>query len=121
MALVKLNLSGYQDQKLDKLGYIFVGSIHVDLSDKELPQKIVELLSSYISFGDRVQCVLPGWPGLATLAVIVTVAIHGITGTFPICVPMLRSTKGFKPGKLLDLQDFRNNVARLKSRANVIN
>ena len=94
MALIKLNLSEHSNSNLDELGYIFPGSLMVDLKDETLPQKIVEFLSNYITSGDRVQCTLPG---LAPLAVIVTAAIHGITGTFP-CVTMLkREETGFVP------------------------
>lgn len=117
MALIKLNLSGHANQALDDLGYAFVGSLQVDLADQELPQKIVEFLSQFMTSGDRVQCVLPG---LAPLAAITLTAIHGITGTFPITVPMIRGAEGFTPGEPLDLQDFRNNVARSKGRANII-
>ena len=117
MALVKLNLSGHANAQLEDLGYIFPGSLQVDLSDSELPQKIVDFLSNYITSGDVVQCVLPG---LAPLAAITLAAIHGISGSFATIVPMIRGAEGFTPGEPLNLQDFRNNVARSKGRANVI-
>ena len=117
MALVKLNLSGHANAQLDDLGYVFPGSLQVDLQDETLPQKIVEFLSKYITSGDVVECTMPG---LAPLAVIVLTAIHGITGTFPHVRTLKREDTGFVPGGVLDLQDFRNNVARSKGRANVI-
>jgi hypothetical protein len=117
MALVKLNLSGHANSTLDELGYVFPGTIQVDLSDKDLPQKIVCLLSNYMTSGDVVTCVLPG---LAPLAAITLTAIHGITGSFPSLVALIRKEDRFEPGEALNLQDFRNNVARSKGRANVI-
>lgn len=117
MALIKLNLSGHENETLNAQGYIFPGALQVDLTDRNLPQKIVDFLSDYITSGDVVTCVLPG---LAPLAVITLTAIHGITGTFPSCVTLIRGEHGFEPGEALNLQDFRNNVARSRGRSNVI-
>lgn len=117
MGIIKLNLSGHQNSLLEKQGYIFPGSLQVDLSDKELPQKIVAFLANYITSGDVVVCVLPG---LAPLAAITLASIHGISGTFPSIVAMIRTESGFEPGEALNLQDFRNNVARSKGRSNII-
>jgi hypothetical protein len=116
MALVKLNISGHENETLKARGYVTL-CLQVDLSDKELPQKIVSFLSDYITSGDVVTCVLPG---LAPLAVISLTAIHGITGSFPSVVTLIRTKNGFEPGEALNLQDYRNNVARSKGRANVI-
>jgi hypothetical protein len=117
MANVKLNLSGHANAQLTDMGFIFPGIMQVKLEDQNLPQKIVDFLSQYITSGDVVTCVLPG---LAPLAAITLTAIQGITGTFPSIIMLIRKEEGFEPGEALNLQDFRNNVARSKGRANVI-
>jgi hypothetical protein len=117
MALVKINLSGHFNDILEQQGYIFPGTLQVRLEDENLPQKIVEFLSTYITSNDVVECVLPG---LAPLVPLVLAAIHGISGSFPSVVLLKRTDEGFVPGEPLDLQDFRNGVARSKGRANVI-
>lgn len=115
MTQIKLNLSGHINATLEAQGFIFPGSLQVDLADKNLPKKIVEFLSQYMTSGDVVICVLPG---LAPLAAITLCAIHGITGTFPVMITLVRGEEGFEPnGEGLNLQDFRNNVARSKGRS----
>ena len=115
--LVKLNLSGHENETLKAQGYE-THILHVDLADSELPTKVVNFLKPYINSGDTVQVVLPG---LAPLAAIVLTAIHGLSGHFPSVIMLKREETGFVPiNPPLYLQDFRNNVAR-ENRNNIIN
>ena len=115
---IKLNLSGHENEHLTKLGFTFPGALHVDLADPELPNKVVEFLKKEcgLSSGDTV-IIAP--PGLAFLAVLTIAAIHGLTGTFPSIIPLIRSKEGFVPGEEIPLQDFRNDIAR-SSRENIV-
>ena len=115
MALVKLNLSGHKNALLEEQGFIFPGSLQVDLADAKLPEKVTEFLRPLVSSED---IVVIAAPGLAPLALIVTAVIHGLTGSFPVIVPPIRGEDGFKPGAQLSLQEVRNDVAR-KAREDV--
>ncbi len=110
MAIKKLNLSGHFNQELSDLGYIFPGTIQVDVTDPETPAKVVGFLRNLIESGDVVYVALPG---LTFLSAITLTAIQGISGNFPFLVTLVRDADGkFVPSEPLDLQDFRNNVAR---------
>jgi len=109
MAIVKLNLSGHANPELDKLGFVFPGVLHVDLADPELTVKLTNFLAPLMGSGDQVVVALPG---LAPLAALVLVIIHGLTGTFPVIQPLVRGQSGFTPGPQIDLQTLRNDVAR---------
>jgi len=115
---VKLNLSGHQNQDLADLGFDFVGALHVDLQDQDLCQKIAKFLAPHIGSGDTVTVALPG---LAPLAAIVLTTIHGLCGQFPTIQPLVRQQDGsFSPGPTVDLQAFRNDVARGGHRQDVV-
>ena len=116
MAVIKLNLSGHANEHLDQMGFAFPGTLHVDLSDPELGQKLTNFLSPLMGSGDHVVVALPG---LAPLAALVITIIHGLTGTFPTIQPLIRSDLGFVPGPQVDLQSLRNDVARV-SRKDVV-
>ena len=109
MAIVKLNLSGHANPELDKLGFVFPGVLHVDLADPELTVKLTNFLAPLMGSGDQVVVALPG---LAPLAALVLVIIHGLTGNFPTIQPLVRGESGFVPGPQIDLQTLRNDVAR---------
>jgi len=117
MTVVKLNLSGHANSDLDAMGFIFPGALHVDLADPDLFNKVVAFLRPLVNSGDIVH-IAP--PGLSPLAIMVVTAIHGLTGTFPHLVPLIRSDAGFVPGNSIDLQSIRNDVART-SRDNIVN
>jgi len=116
MAVIKLNLSGHANEHLDQMGFAFPGTLHVDLSDPELGQKLTNFLSPLMGSGDHVVVALPG---LAPLAALVLTIIHGLTGSFPTVQPLVRGESGFVPGPQIDLQTLRNDVARA-SRKDVI-
>jgi len=116
MAVIKLNLSGHANEHLDQMGFAFPGTLHVDLSDPELGQKLTNFLSPLMGSGDHVVVALPG---LAPLAALVITIIHGLTGTFPTVQPLIRSDSVFVPGPQIDLQSLRNDIARA-SRKDVI-
>lgn len=117
MALVKLNLSGHSNQILDSMGYIFPGALQVDLADENYAVKIANFLKPLMTSGDVVELAPPG---LAPLAITVIAAIHGLTGTFPVIQSLVKGDEGFVPSSYtMNLQDYRNNVARLM-RENVV-
>jgi hypothetical protein len=116
MAVIKLNLSGHANEHLDQMGFAFPGTLHVDLSDPELGQKLTNFLSPLMGSGDHVVVALPG---LAPLAALVLTIIHGLTGSFPTVQPLVRGESGFVPGPQIDLQTLRNDVARA-SRKDII-
>jgi hypothetical protein len=109
MAIIKLNLSGHTNENLDQMGFTFPETLHVDLSDPDLGQKLTDFLAPLITSGDQVVVALPG---LAPLAALVLVIIHGLTGTFPVIQPLVRGQSGFTPAPQIDLQTLRNDVAR---------
>lgn len=110
MALVKLNLSGHANAHLEAAGFVFPGPLHVDVTDAALPAKVAAFLQQYISSGDQVTVALPGMTYLAAIAM---TAIHGLSGQFPNVVALVRQDDGsFAPAQPLDLQAFRNDVAR---------
>jgi hypothetical protein len=108
MAVVKLNLSGHDNPALKAQGFNTY-KLQVDLADPNLPNKVVEFLSPLVSSADVVHVALPG---LSNLSAIVLAALHGLTGTMPSIQMLIRGDDGFIPGPLLDLQSFRNDVAR---------
>jgi hypothetical protein len=117
MALVKLNLSGHENVELKAMGFIYPGSLHVDLGDTELFDKVTEFLNQYVTSGDQV---IIATPGLAPLACVIITSIHGLTGTFPSVQTLIRTEEaGFVPGQVIKLQDLRNGVAR-KTRKELI-
>ena len=117
MAIVKLNLSGHDNQQLADMGFT-CHKLHVDLADPELCHKVAQFLANMIGSSDTVQIALPG---LGALAVIVSVAIHGLCGQHPTIIPMLRQQDGtFAPGTGIDLQGFRNDIVRANLRDGVV-
>lgn len=120
MAVVKINLSGHQNDDLTAMGFIFPGAIHCDLSQPDVAQKVAAYVASLgIGSGDTVTIATPG---LAPLALMVATVIHGLTGQFPIIQPLIRdaATGTFTPGPIVDLQSLRNDVARGKHRPDVV-
>ena len=87
MATIKLNLSGHANEHLDQLGFLFPGVLHVDLADPELATKLTNFLSPLMNSGDQVVVALPG---LSPLAALVLTIIHGLTGSFPTVLPLVR-------------------------------
>lgn len=117
MSIVKLNLSGHDNQILAELGFV-THKLHVDLSDPELCQKVAQFLAPMIGSSDTVQVALPG---LGALAVICSVAIHALCGQHPTIIPMVRNQDGtFAPGQPIDLQSFRNDTVRANLREGVV-
>jgi hypothetical protein len=110
MAHVKLNMSGHLNQHLDAMGFTNPGALDVNLADPELPEKVVEFIRPLVGSGDVVTVALPG---LAPLATLVLVAIHGLSGSFPTMQPLInKGTEGFVPAPPVDLQSLRNKTAR---------
>jgi len=109
MAIVKLNLSGHANAELDQLGFVFPGVLHVDLADPDLGQKLTDFLAPLMGSGDQVVVALPG---LSPLAALVLAIVHGLTGSFTVIQPLIRSGSEFIPGSQIDLQALRNDVAR---------
>ena len=116
MALVKLNLSGHENEHLEKMGFEYPGAIQIDLEDHNWQQKVLTFIKPFVNSGDVVELVPPA---LGPLTVVVVTALHGLTGTFPKVVALKRSEQGFVPCEPFDLQDFRNNACRT-SRKNVV-
>jgi hypothetical protein len=115
--LKKLNLSGHENAQLAEMGFEFPGSLQVNLSDPQTPQKVADFLVSLgISSEDQILLVLPG---LAPLAALVISIIHGLTGTFPVIQLMVKGDSGFVPGFTVDLNEVRTN-ARANRRGTII-
>lgn len=110
---IKLNMSGHFNQSLADMGYIFPGTIQVDLSGD--PKTIVTRLTIFlkdngVSTDSVVTVALPGLSGLSMLLI---AAIHGLTGNFPFVTPLIRQQDGsFTPGETWDVTSLRNEVAR---------
>lgn len=119
MAIVKINLSGHQNQDLADMGFVFPGALHIDLQDDDVAQKVATFVAGLgIGSGDTVTIAAPG---LAPLALMVAATIHGLTGTFPFLVMLARQSDGtFAVAQTLDLQELRNVTARGKERQNII-
>ena len=110
MSIVKLNLSGHENQALLRLGFMKPPTVQVDLNDPDLPQKLVAFLEQYLTSGDVAHVV---FPGLAPLSRLMLVAIHGLTGTFPLEIRLVNGPTGFVPNLGTDLQQFRNWTCRV--------
>lgn len=109
---MKLNLSGHKNDALEKMGFKFPGTIHLDMEKTmaENSELVLEFLKAQgVDSQTRLTIAMPGH---SELNAAVLVAAHGLTGTFPIVVPLRRTDAGFAPGESFDLQAFRNNVAR---------
>jgi hypothetical protein len=119
MAIIKINLSGHDNQALTDQGFIFPGALHCNLSDPDVAQKVATWVADIgISSGDTVTIAAPG---LAPLALMVAATIHGLTGTFPFIQPLVRDTDGaFVPGPVIDLQGLRNDVVRKLHRQDIV-
>ena len=110
--MIKLNLSGHQNKSLADQGFVMPAILHVDLSDPQLFDKLVDFLRSDCGV-ESDSVVTVALPGLAPLAVFVVTAIHGLTGHFPTIVPLVCSEEGgFSPVNPVPLQVLRNDVAR---------
>jgi len=117
---VKLNLSGHENEELEKRGFTFPGAIHVDLASPTFVEDLVEFLKAQgIGSGTVVHI---AFPGLTPLAIWLLVAIHGLTGRFPIWYRLMYD-KADRCHRLvdegLDLSDVRNEI-RSSARENVI-
>jgi hypothetical protein len=114
---LKLNLSGHPNEKLSEMGYLYLGALHVDLADVDLPNKILDWLKPYLDNADTVT-ICP--PGLAPLSLIMVTVIHGATGHFPKLMSLVKTEEGFVPNEnIIDLQNLRNEIAR-KERKDVV-
>lgn len=111
---MKINLSGHENQALKEQGFVFPGTIQVDLAQDSLQliTKLVELLKGLGVKTDSV--VTLALPGLSGLAMAVVIACHGLTGNFPYIQPLVRQTDGtFQPSvEVWDSEKLRNNVTR---------
>lgn len=133
MVQVKLNMSGHKNLELAVQGFQDL-SLHVDLNDPELGSKVAGILSPRCGEGDQATIVAEAkididsgdvvtlaLPGLAPLAVITIVVIHGLTGNFPLVQTLVRQSNGsFAPGPIVDLQTLRNDVVRKRHRNDVV-
>ena len=105
----KLNLSGHPNPILEAQGFVTLG-LQVDLSQgyEVVFGKVITLLKDQLDPSSQATIVLPG---LAPLAAIVMVAVHAITGSFPIVVPIARIEGQFLPtGEEWDAQSSRNGA-----------
>jgi len=104
---VKLNLSGHANAHLDAMGFINPGTLHVDLNDDQLVDKLIQFLKPLVGDHDQVVVALPG---LAPLAALIVTILHGLTGNFPIIQPLVRSDNGFVPSNPIDLNAVRQQA-----------
>ena len=118
MSIVKINLSGHENEDLTAKGFTFPGALQVNLGDEDLIPKVFAWLDATIPLnsGDSVWVALPGLPILRDL---VQVWVHGRTGQFPVAMHPERMSDGTFIFHECHLQNLRNTVARA-SRPNVI-
>lgn len=110
---LKLNFSGHFNADLDSKGFVFPGTIQInpEKSFQENLESVTNFLKSQGVKSDSIVTV--ALPGMSVLATIVTVALHGLTGTFPQIAPLIRSESGeFVNKEVVDLQTMRNHVCR---------
>jgi hypothetical protein len=106
--MIKLNFS-HPNPVLTEQGFVN-HQLHVDLADPELLNKLRDYLLPLVGDGSEPVTIVA--PGLAPLAVLVIVTIHGLTGYFPQVVSMVKGENGFIPLPPLDLQEYRNSCVR---------
>ena len=112
MAILKINLSGHQNEDLTAKGFRFPGSLQVDLSQDDIVDRVVAWLDGNIEVGSG-DTVIAALPGLPLLRDVCQAWFHGRTGQFASTVTPIRQPDGtFSFGEPLDLQDLRNRVAR---------
>lgn len=109
----KLNLSGHFNKSLEEQGFEFHGTVQIN---PEKPfrnnlESVTKYLQSLGVVSDSVITVAV--PGMSVLATMVLVALHGLTGNFPIIAPLVREQSGeFVCKEIEDLQTLRNHVSR---------
>lgn len=109
----KLNLSGHFNKSLDEQGFEFHGTVQID-PEKPFGENL-EAVTKYLqSLGVESNTVVTvAVPGMSVLATMVLVALHGLTGNFPIIATLVREANGeFVCKEQADLQTLRNNVSR---------
>ena len=105
----KINLSGHPNPVLEAQGFMTLG-LQVDLAEgyEVVFCKVVTVLNDCLDPSMQATIVLPG---LAPLAAIVMVAVHSITGSFPVVVPVARIEGQFLPtGEEWNAQASRNGA-----------
>ena len=118
MAIRKLNLSGHDNKNLADQGFTTF-KLQVDLSDPNLQDKTLSFLVNTVGLSSD-DTVMLAAPGLAPLAILLVAQIHGLTGSFPTVVPLVRGSDGFTPGTALDLQNIRMNARMDRSDLTVL-
>jgi len=115
---LKINMSGHENVHLKEMGFLFPGTLHVNLTDPDLTQKLCVLLKELgVSSDSKVVLALPG---LAPLAALIITVIHGITGEFPVVQTLVRSGDGFVPGPLMDLNGVRETARKSRPGAIIL-
>ena len=113
MNAMKLNLSGHFNKSLDEQGFEFHGTVQIN-PEKPFGENL-EAVTKYLqSLGVKSDTVVAvAVPGMSVLATMVLVALHGLTGNFPIVAPLVREASGeFVCKEEADLQALRNHVSR---------
>ena len=105
MAIRKLNLSGHDNADLASQNFDTF-KLQVDLADPSLQDKTLKFLIDTVGLKSD-DTVIMAAPGLAPLAILIVTQVHGITGSFPTLVPLVRGSDGFTPGNPMDLQSVR--------------
>ena len=118
MAIRKLNLSGHDNDDLAAMDFVTF-KLQVDLSDPKLQDKTLKFLVDQVGLSSDDTVTLAA-PGLAPLAILLIAQIHGLTGSFPTVVPLVRGSDGFTPGTALDLQSIRMNARMDRSDLTVL-
>jgi hypothetical protein len=118
--MIKINF-GHPNDKLKDIGFIDM-PIHADLTQSldVLSKKISDLIVANfpdIVKGGNVSVTLPG---ASLLVAACLTAIHGLTGNFPVVVPVLRNADGtFNPVDGVDLQKVRTDIRSTRAGVNI--
>lgn len=114
--MIKLNLTGHQNNALEEMGFHFPGAIQINIEKpfKENLENITDFLKGLgVNSSSRVYLAPPG---MTYLNMLVFIAIHGLTGSFPVILTFKMTSSGkFIPNETdLDLQKMRSYIVRQK-------
>lgn len=91
--------------------------VHINLGDEapSLQEQMLEIVKPYRGDFDGAERMVIISPGMSNAAWILAVIINGLSGRFPELVELrINSDKVFDLHQIIDLQEFRNEVRKLR-------